>query len=101
MIPIPLVQRDPRTFPEPDRFRPERWIPARANETTYLPFGGGTRRCLGEHLARAYIDTVVPTIFRSRQVRPTWPGGERAVLCGTVLVPHRSGLMLARSRRGR
>jgi len=95
MIPIPLVQRDPRLFPAPNRFRPERWTSGPANQTGYLPFGGGARRCVGEHLANSYIDTVVPTILRSLRMRAVWPREERAVLRGTILVPHRSGLMLA------
>jgi cytochrome P450 family 135 len=99
MIPIPLVQRDPRLFPEPNRFRPERWTSEQANETGYLPFGGGARRCIGEHLANSYIDTVVPTILRALRMRTVWPGEERAVLRGTILVPHRGGLMIAREAR--
>jgi len=98
MIPIPLVQRDPRAFPEPNRFRPERWTASELREAPYLPFGGGARRCLGEHLAHSYIDTVVPTILRSLRMRTLWPGEERAVLRGTVLVPHRGALMLGQSR---
>jgi cytochrome P450 len=73
MIPIPLVQRDPRLFPEPNRFRPDRWTTGQANQTGYLPFGGGARRCIGEHLANSYIDTVVPTILRSLRMRTVWP----------------------------
>src|SRR5829696_4103900 len=99
MIPIPLVQRDPRTFPEPNRFRPERWTSGQANETGYLPFGGGARRCVGEQQARSYIDTIVPTILRSLPMRAVWPGEERAVLRGTVLVPHRGGVMRAAGGR--
>ena len=99
MIPIPLVQRDPRLFPEPHRFRPERWTSGQANETGFLPFGGGARRCIGEHLANSYIDTVVPTTLRSLRMQTVWPAEERAVLRGTILVPHRGGLMLARKAR--
>jgi cytochrome P450 len=95
MIPIPLVQRDPRLFPEPNRFRPGRWTAGQAYQTGYLPFGGGARRCIGEHLANSYIDTVVPTILRSLRMRTVWPAEERAVLRGTILVPHRGGLMHA------
>jgi cytochrome P450 family 135 len=97
MIPIPLVQRDPRAFPEPNRFRPERWTSGDPDERPYLPFGGGARRCLGEHLAHAYVDTVVPAVLRSVRMRAAWPGEERAVLRGTILVPHRGGLMVRAS----
>ncbi|HEY3119150.1 MAG TPA: cytochrome P450 [Vicinamibacteria bacterium] len=49
-----VVHRDPRYFPEPERFDPERWTPeARAARPkfSYFPFGGGARQCIGESFA--------------------------------------------------
>lgn len=48
-----VLQRDPRHFPEPDRFRPERWREeaGAADERALLAFGLGRRRCIGERLA--------------------------------------------------
>jgi cytochrome P450 len=40
MVPIPLDHRDPDAFPEPDSFRPDRWLSGGANESKFLPFGG-------------------------------------------------------------
>ncbi len=48
------VQRDPRWFPEPARFDPGRFSPARRGAIrpfSYLPFGAGTRTCIGKHFA--------------------------------------------------
>jgi len=49
-----VTQRDPRWFPDPDRFDPERWTPE-AREArpkfSYFPFGGGARLCIGERFA--------------------------------------------------
>jgi len=91
----PVLHRHPGAFPEPDAFRPERWSDGGAPEATFIPFGGGARRCAGEHLAHAYLDALVPAIVRRVQLRPVWPGGERMVLRGTILVPHRSALVRA------
>jgi len=49
-----LVQRDPRWFPDAERFDPERWTPdARDSRPkfSYFPFGGGARVCIGERFA--------------------------------------------------
>jgi cytochrome P450 len=47
-----VVQRDPRWFPEPDQFKPERWAsPDDRPKFSYFPFGGGTRVCIGERFA--------------------------------------------------
>ena len=49
-----VVHRDPRYYPDPERFDPERWSPERKAERpkfSYFPFGGGARVCIGEHFA--------------------------------------------------
>jgi len=49
-----LAHRDPRFFPEPERFDPERWSPeavASRPKFCFFPFGGGSRRCIGEAFA--------------------------------------------------
>jgi cytochrome P450 len=88
-VPIPLLHRDPRAFAQPDAFRPERWRDSAA-AGAFLPFGDGARRCLGEHLAGAYFDAIVPAILRRVRLRALWPRPERMVVRGTILVPHRS-----------
>jgi len=59
-----LVQRDPRWWPEPLAFRPERWEdedPSRPR-LAYFPFGGGPRMCIGEPFAWMEAVLVVATI---------------------------------------
>jgi cytochrome P450 len=67
-----VMHRDPRYFPDPLRFDPERWIPA-ARETrpqySYFPFGGGPRRCIGEGFAWMEGVVVLTTIAQRWQMR--------------------------------
>jgi cytochrome P450 len=44
---IILAHRDPESFPEPSRFRPERFLEGEVAPNTWIPFGGGVRRCIG------------------------------------------------------
>jgi cytochrome P450 len=60
-----IVHHDPRYFPEPDRFHPDRWTPefkAALPQFAYFPFGGGPRRCIGESFAWMELILVVATI---------------------------------------
>jgi cytochrome P450 len=60
-----IVQRDPRWFPEPDLFRPERHTPeAKATRPrfSYFPFGGGGRQCIGESFALMEATLALATI---------------------------------------
>lgn len=51
-ISIVGIHHDPTLYPEPDRFRPERFLERNYSVYEFLPFGGGHRRCLGSGLAR-------------------------------------------------
>ena len=62
-----LVHRDPRWWPEPERFDPERWRPGREAERpkfAYFPFGGGSRVCIGEPFAWMEGVLLLATISR-------------------------------------
>ncbi|MBB4662371.1 cytochrome P450 [Conexibacter arvalis] len=97
LLPTVLLHRDPLAFPDPDAFRPERWASA-PDETPYLPFGGGERRCLGEPLAHALLETALPLLAREARLRPIGREPERMVVRGTVTAARRRGLALARPR---
>ena len=69
-----VTQRDARFFPDPTRFDPERWTPEAKDarsQYSYFPFGGGTRRCVGEGFAWAEAILVIATLasrWRARLV---------------------------------
>jgi cytochrome P450 len=67
-----LTHRDARYYPEPDRFRPDRWTPAfRATlpKFAYFPFGGGPRQCIGESFAWMELVLVVATLAQRWTLR--------------------------------
>lgn len=62
-----VVQRDPRFFPEPDRFVPERWMDfdrASLPRFAYFPFGGGPRVCMGQHYAMMQMSLVLSVLMQ-------------------------------------
>ncbi|MGZ3440025.1 MAG: cytochrome P450, partial [Polyangia bacterium] len=64
---IHLAHRRPESWPEPERFRPERFLGAKVDPYTWLPFGGGIRRCLGMAFALYEMKIVVGvTLLRAR-----------------------------------
>lgn len=95
LAPTSLVHRDPRGFLDPDRFEPERWLAGSPPSWPFFPFGGGARRCVGEALAQAEIETVVPAVLRTLKLTPGAPEPERMVQRATVLVPRRSLMVRA------
>jgi cytochrome P450 len=63
-----LVHADPELWPEPHVFRPDRFLHTRPRPTVYLPFGGGTRRCIGATFARFEACVMLGTLLREREV---------------------------------
>src|SRR5262249_26254972 len=56
-------------YPEPQRFRPERFVGKTYSPSEYFPFGGGVRRCLGAAFSMYEIKILLPTMLRSLRVR--------------------------------
>ncbi|MDH6245544.1 cytochrome P450 [Mycobacterium sp. OTB74] len=67
---IYLMHRRPDIYPDPEQFRPERFLEQRAGTYTWIPFGGGVRRCLGATFAETEMRIVLGRLFASTSVRP-------------------------------
>jgi cytochrome P450 family 135 len=74
---IHLVHRDPKIYPDPDAFRPERFLETPPGTYTWIPFGGGVRRCIGAAFAQQEMAIVLRELVARRTLRPTDPAAER------------------------
>jgi cytochrome P450 family 135 len=83
---ITLMHADPKLFPEPKRFKPERFLEGgEASTYTWIPFGGGRRRCLGAAFAsfemRVTLRTILQrTTLRADRARPEKPRNHHITL---------------------
>jgi cytochrome P450 len=94
-----LVHRRPDLYPEPQSFRPERFIERRFAGHEWFPFGGGNRACLGMGFALYEMKVVLATVLA--QLRLTRPLASRStpVRQGIALAPHDGAMMTIAERR--
>lgn len=88
---IGLVQADPRHYPEPDDFRPERFLDGQPAPNTWIPFGGGVRRCLGAGFSLMEATIVLRELLVRFDVRADRARPERGTARNITLVPGRGG----------
>jgi cytochrome P450 len=74
---IYLMHRNPEIYPEPEAFKPERFLDTPPGAYTWIPFGGGVRRCLGASFAQFEMAVVLKELVRRREIRPADPRPER------------------------
>jgi cytochrome P450 family 135 len=94
---IYLVHRRPDVYPEPERFRPERFIERPAGTYTWIPFGGGVRRCLGAAFAEFEMAVVLRELVARRRLRPVGKP-EHSVRSTITNVPNRGAEVVAAPR---
>lgn len=85
---VALMHHREDLYPEPDAFRPERFLGREAPPYSWMPFGGGIRRCIGASLAQLEMRYVLPHLVRAPlQLVAKKP--EKMVAMGVVLKPAR------------
>lgn len=91
---------DPRVFPEPTRFRPERFLERAYHAGEFLPFGGGQRRCLGAAFAEAELAIAIAAIARDWELALADDRPEESVRRNITMGPARGVRVKVLGRRG-
>lgn len=86
---IGLAHSDPRHHPDPQRFDPERFLGAQPAPNTWIPFGGGPRRCLGAGFALLEATVVLAEVLRRFDLAPDRARPERPKARNITLAPSR------------
>jgi cytochrome P450 len=92
---IHLIHRNEAIYPQAKSFVPERFLGRQPGTYTWIPFGGGTRRCLAASYAEMEMKRVLRTVFAEVDLQPVESRSERMRKSAISFSPDRSGLVVA------
>jgi cytochrome P450 len=92
---IYLLHHDPALYADPNEFRPERFLQT-PQPFTWLPWGGGRKRCPGQHLANLEMQTVLRATLTKHTVMPASTRIERARWRSVIVTPHAGSRIVLR-----
>jgi len=98
LISILLLHHRDDIYPDPFAFRPERFVGVKPGTYTWIPFGGGIRRCLGAALAMAEQHVVLDAIARRTDLVVADAAPEKATNRNVTMIPARGARVIVRSR---
>jgi cytochrome P450 len=96
-----LTHYDPRLFEQPERFRPERFADRLPDTYSWIPFGGGIRRCIGATFAHMEMDVVLRVLLERLELAPTGAPDEPWRFKGVAWSPAGGGMAMVRRRAAR
>jgi cytochrome P450 len=95
---IVMIHRRADVYPEPHAFRPERFLGTKPGTYTWIPFGGGVRRCLGGAFALYELQVVLEAIVRKADLRAADPAPEGVARRAITLAPRHRATVIAAPR---
>jgi cytochrome P450 family 135 len=87
-------------YPSPEEFRPERFLSEGAESYSWIPFGGGVRRCIGASFAQVEMRVVLREVLRRVRLRADSPRAERPQVRHVTVVPSRGARVVVTERVG-
>lgn len=96
-----ITHHMPELYPNPEEFRPERWLTINPSPYEYLPFGAGPRMCIGAPLAMLILKTVLPTILQRFKVTAIPMSEVSGKVISTMLCPTTAMMMRLDNQDGR
>lgn len=98
MVSLLQLHHNPEEFPDPERFDPQRFIDGKPNTFAWVPFGGGTRRCVGAAFANMEMDVALRTVLRHVTIQTTDAPGEKWHSRGVAFTPKKGGRVVVHRR---
>jgi cytochrome P450 len=99
LVSIADLHENADIFPEPDRFDPHRFVDAKPPTFAWLPFGGGTRRCIGAAFANTEMDVVLRTVLTHFRIETDAAPAEKAHHRGVAYTPKDGGRVVVSRRK--
>jgi hypothetical protein len=93
-----VMHYDERFHTNATSFDPDRYVGHKPDTYSWIPFGGGVRRCIGAAFAQFEMDVVLRTMLRHFTLMPTDAPGERESFRGVAFAPARGGLAVVQRR---
>lgn len=93
-----LIHHRSDVYENPGEFIPERFLSQRAAVPTWIPFGGGARRCLAASYAEQEMKRVLRTVLEEVELEPVESQGERVTRGAIAFSPAQHGLVVAKPR---
>jgi cytochrome P450 len=98
LVSIDLVHDAESVFPNAEKFDPSRFLGARPDLYQWIPFGGGTRRCLGAAFATTEMKVVLKTVLGEARLRAADPEPEPVARRMVTLVPKHGTMVVLEER---